>query len=157
MKWIVQQYGYYGPVTTAEPPSVFIDNPFLCTSSTLDIVGINAHSYFDPYSTPATCGSFVLNQISITKNACGGKSVFVTEAGFPHAGITNGGNTPSYNNQRIALTSLFQATKGYVTFFTFRDGFCLVSTVANLDYWKDPGPYGVEQSWGIIAGGVDFL
>ena len=26
-----------------------------------------------------------------------------------------------------------------------------------LDFWKDPGPYGVEQSWGIIDGGVDFL
>jgi len=122
VKQTVQRYGYRGPVTTAEPPSTFIDNRFLCTSSTLDIIGINAHSYFDPSSTPATCGSFVLNQISITKSACGGKSVFVTEAGYPHRGITNGGNTPSYENQRIALKSLFQATKGYVTFFTFRDG-----------------------------------
>lgn len=26
-----------------------------------------------------------------------------------------------------------------------------------VDFWKDPGPYGVEQSWGIIDGGVDFL
>lgn len=63
-----------------------------------------------------------MNQIAITKNACGGKSVFVTEAGFPHRGITNGGNTPSYENQGIALRSLFQATQGYVTFFTYRDG-----------------------------------
>jgi exo-beta-1,3-glucanase (GH17 family) len=122
VKYQVQQYGYYGPVTTAEPPSVFIQNPFLCQSSTLDIVGINAHSYFDPSSTPSSCGSFVNGQISITKNACNGKSVFVTEAGYPHKGITNGGNVPSYDNQRIALTSLFQATQGYVTFFTFRDG-----------------------------------
>jgi exo-beta-1,3-glucanase (GH17 family) len=118
----VQRYGYYGPVATAEPSSVFIQNPFLCQSSTLDIVGINAHSYFDASSTPATCGSFVNGQISITKNACNGKSVFVTEAGYPHKGKANGGNVPSYDNQRIALTSLFQATKGYVTFFTFRDG-----------------------------------
>jgi exo-beta-1,3-glucanase (GH17 family) len=122
----------------------------------LDLVAINAHSYFDPYATPATCGSFVLNQIAITKSTCGGKNVYVTEAGYPHAGITNGGNTPSYNNQRIALTSLFQATYGYVTFFTFRDG-KTDTHLANLDYWKDPGVYGVEQSWGIIEGGVDFF
>jgi exo-beta-1,3-glucanase (GH17 family) len=122
VKWQVQQYGYWGPVTTAEPPSSYIQNSFLCTSSTLDLVGINAHSYFDPYSTPSSAGSFVLNQIAITKNACGGKNVFVTEAGYPHRGMTNGGNQPSYQNQGIALRSLFQATKGYVTFFTFRDG-----------------------------------
>ena len=122
VKHILRAAGYNGPVTTAEPPSSFIDNPGLCTSSTLDLVAINAHSYFDPYSTPAQCGSFVLNQISITKSACGGKSVFLTEAGYPHAGITNGYNVPSYDNQRIALKSLFQATQGYVTFFTMRDG-----------------------------------
>jgi hypothetical protein len=45
-----------------------------------------------------------------------------TGAPYPHAGDTNGGNTPSYANQRIALTSLFAATQGYVTFFTFTDG-----------------------------------
>lgn len=124
----------------------------------MDLVGINAHSYFDPSSSPSQCGSFVMNQIAITKNACNGKSVFVTEAGFPHAGITNGRNTPSYANQRIALTSLFQATQGYVTFFTLRDGIIQLDE-ANLDYWKDPGPYGVEQAWGIIqnGGNVDFL
>ena len=81
----------------------------------------------------------------------------MTEAGYPHKGITNGGNVPSYDNQRIALTSLFQATEGYVTFFTYTDG--IIDTWNSLitDYWKDPGPYGVEQSWGIIDGGVDFL
>jgi exo-beta-1,3-glucanase (GH17 family) len=158
VKAVVQQYGYYGPVTTAEPPSSFIDNPFLCQSSTLDLVGINAHSYFDASSTPAQCGSFVVGQITLTKNACNGKTVFVTEAGFPHDGITNGGNTPSYDNQRIALTSLFQATQGDVTFFTLRDG-TATTDETDLDLWKDPGPYGVEQSWGIIenADNVDFL
>ena len=117
-------------MTTAEPSSSYIDNPGLCTASTLDIVGINAHSYFDASATPDQCGSFVLNQISITEAACDGKSVYVTEAGFPHAGDTNGGNTPSYANQRIALTSLFAATQGYVTFFTFTDGLppsCMVA------------------------------
>jgi hypothetical protein len=63
-----------------------------------------------------------MNQIAITQSACGGKTVFVTEAGYPHAGLTNGGNVPSYANQGIALTSLFEASYGYVTFFTYTDG-----------------------------------
>jgi exo-beta-1,3-glucanase (GH17 family) len=29
--------------------------------------------------------------------------------------------------------------------------------IAHSDFWKDPGPYGVEQSWGIVGGGIDFL
>ena len=118
----VRAAGYTGPVTTAEPSASFISNSFMCTSDTLDIVGINAHSYFDASCTPAQCGSFVTNQIEITQAACGGKTVFVTEAGYPHAGLTNGGNVPSYANQGIALTSLFTATQGYVTFFTYTDG-----------------------------------
>ena len=85
-------------------------------------MGINAHSYFDASATPAGAGSFVLSQISITQSACDGKTVFVTETGYPHAGDTNGGNVPSYANQGIALASIFQATQGYVTFFTFTDG-----------------------------------
>src|SRR5437016_6043340 len=35
-----------GSVTTSEPASSFMDNPFLYASSTLDIVGITAYSDF---------------------------------------------------------------------------------------------------------------
>lgn len=122
VKSTVQAYGYTGRVITAKPPSSSIANSFLCTSSTLDVLGISAHSYFGASARPDQWGSLGLNQISITEGACGGKSVFVSEAGYPHAGITNGGNTPSYANQRIALTSLFEAIHGYVTVFTFTDG-----------------------------------
>jgi exo-beta-1,3-glucanase (GH17 family) len=121
IKYQVQRYGYHGSVTTTESPSVFIQNPFLYQSSTLDIVGINVYSYFDPSSISSSYGSFVNDQISIIKNIYNGKSIFVTETGYPYKGMINGGNVPSFDNQRIALSSLFQAMKGYIIFFTFRD------------------------------------
>lgn len=139
VKWQVQQYGCWGSVTSAEPPSVYIQNPILCNSFTLDLVGTIAHSYFDPYFIPSSAGLFVLNQIAIRMLAVT-RVFFVTEAGYPHRGIINGGNTPSYHNQRIALKSLFQATKGYVTFFTSRDGLtCLENANSGL----------LEGSWTI--------
>lgn len=33
----------------------------------------------------------------------------------------------------------------------------LIDHDTDLDLWKDPGPYLVEQSWGIIGGAVDFF
>jgi len=85
-------------------------------------VGINAHPYFDASGIPSGAGSFVLSQISITQSACDGKTVYVTETGYPHSGAANGGNVPNYANQGIALASIFQATQGHATFFTFTDG-----------------------------------
>ncbi|BFZ64623.1 to Saccharomyces cerevisiae scw11 (YGL028C) [Saitoella coloradoensis] len=136
----VRDAGFTGRITTAETSGTFIANPALCTSSSLDVVAINAHSYFDIYSTPATAGTFVLSQISITEAACGGKAVVVTETGFPHAGNTNGGNVPSVANQKIAVNAILTATEGDVVLFTTYD-----------DYWKSPGPYNIEQSWGLLS------
>jgi exo-beta-1,3-glucanase (GH17 family) len=118
----VRQYGYTGPVTTAEPASSYLEYPPLCVSDSLDLIGVIAHCFFDPSGTPARCGSFVGSQILVTQNSCRGKNVFVTEAGYPHEGEANGAQVPSYDNQRIALKSMFQSSQGYLTFFTFRDG-----------------------------------
>jgi exo-beta-1,3-glucanase (GH17 family) len=122
VKAIVRGCGYTGPVTTAEPASSYVDYPPLCQSPTLDITGVNSHCYFQPAGTPATCGDFVNAEVAVTRNACDGKAVFITEAGYPHKGDRNGGQVPSYENQRIALKSMFQGSGGYLTFFTFRDG-----------------------------------
>ena len=44
VKSTVRTYGYARPATTAEIASSYITNPFLCTSSPLDIAGINTPS-----------------------------------------------------------------------------------------------------------------
>jgi exo-beta-1,3-glucanase (GH17 family) len=131
--------GYNGRVTTSEPPISFIRNPELCTNSEIDFVGINPHSYFDQDVDASQSGSFVSQQKSQVEGVCGGKSVFITETGYPSKGKTNGKNVPTPDNQKIALQSIFSACGTDVTILTAFD-----------DFWKQPGPYGIEQYFGAL-------
>ncbi|CCH58683.1 hypothetical protein TBLA_0A08940 [Henningerozyma blattae CBS 6284] len=139
VKQQLRNAGYNGLVTTSEPPVTFENNPSLCTSSDIDFVGINVHSYFDVNSQASTAGSFLKGQVAITQNVCGSKNVVVTETGYPSAGIQNGGNIPSKQNQIIAVNSILSDYSTDVTILSTFD-----------DLWKSPGPYGIEQSFGII-------
>ncbi len=131
--------GYDGLVTTSEPPVTFEENPTLCTDSEIDFVGINPHAYFDVYASADTSGDFVKGQIEIVQGVCPGMDVVVTETGYPSAGITNGKNVPSPLNQKIAIQNIFDIVGTNVTILTTFN-----------DYWKQPGNYGIEQSFGII-------
>ena len=131
--------GYNGRVTTSEPPVSFINNPELCNDSEIDFVGINPHSYFDQDVDASQSGSFVSQQKSQVEGVCGGKSVFITETGYPSQGKTNGKNVPSPENQKIALQSIFSSCGTDVTILT-----------AFNDFWKQPGPYGIEQYFGAL-------
>lgn len=139
VKGQLQAAGYQGQVTTAEPAVTYTKNPDLCTGPELDYVGINSHAYFNPQQSPETAGQFALDEMDLTRRTCNNKVVFVTETGYPSAGNVNGNNTPSPANQAIAINSLLKALNGHGTFFTMFD-----------DYWKAPGPYNVEQHFGII-------
>lgn len=131
--------GYQGQVTTAEPAVSYTTHPELCTGPELDYVGINSHAYFNPQQSPETAGQFALDEMALTQKTCNNKVVFVTETGYPSAGNTNGNNVPTPQNQEIAINSLLKALNGYGTFFTMYN-----------DFWKAPGPYNVEQHFGII-------
>jgi exo-beta-1,3-glucanase (GH17 family) len=135
----LQAAGYVGPVGTAEPPVTFETSPGLCTAGNLDFVGINAHSYFAPTYSAPQAGEFVSSQISITQGVCPNLQVVVTETGYPSAGNTNGNNVPSPQNQALAIESLMQELNGE----------CTILTTYN-DYWKNPGPYNIEQHFGAI-------
>lgn len=135
----LQAAGYSGQITTSEPPVSYENHPELCTQSAIDFVGINPHSYFDTYATAATSGSFVQGQIQLVQKSCNTDNVVVTETGYPSAGIQNGGNIPSKANQLIAVQSILDVVGTDITILTYTD-----------DYWKNPGPYGIEQSFGII-------
>ncbi|ODQ63836.1 glycoside hydrolase, partial [Nadsonia fulvescens var. elongata DSM 6958] len=131
-----QTAGYSGYISTAEPPNIYHENPALCNN--LDFIGINAHAYFDPNSSAATAGEFLASQIVVTKKFCPGKTVYVTETGYPSAGIQNGNNIPSVENQAIAIKSIINVVGTDLTLFTLYN-----------DFWKSPGPYGVEQYFGL--------
>ncbi|CCK70113.1 putative glucan endo-1,3-beta-D-glucosidase KNAG_0D03670 [Huiozyma naganishii CBS 8797] len=134
----LQSAGYSGQVTTSEPPVTFENHPELCTNSAIDFVGINPHSYFDVNSDAQSSGSFVKGQLNIVQNTCGGKNVVITETGYPSRGIQNGNNIPSQENQIVAVQSILDELNQQVTILSYTD-----------DYWKAPGPYGIEQFFGI--------
>lgn len=134
----LQGAGYSGKVTTAEPPAIYFQHPELCTQSAIDFVGINSHSYFNTNLFANQAGQYVTMQQKQVADLCSMR-VEITETGYPHAGIVNGNNVPSPANQKIALETILSATGGDVTILTTFD-----------DFWKDPGPFGIEQSFGMI-------
>lgn len=130
--------GYSGLITTSEPPATFIASPELCTESEIDFVGINPHSYFNENLYASDAGSYITSQQSQVAELCS-KLAFITETGYPSQGDTNGNNVPSVENQYIAIQSIIEYTGGDVTILTTYD-----------DFWKEPGPYGIEQYFGTI-------
>lgn len=140
VKATLKAAGYTGTVTTAEPPTTYLANTDLCTDTDgMDYVGINAHPYFDASASPATAGDFVLSQISAVQSACNGRTVSITETGYPSAGNTNGLNVPTKANQAIAIANIMSALNNKGVMFTPYD-----------DMWKQPGAYNVEQHFGIL-------
>ncbi|CAI5760050.1 unnamed protein product [Candida verbasci] len=133
----LQQAGYNGWITTSEPPATFINHPELC-SADIDFIGINPHSYFNENISPENAGNYIVSQKNQVAGICN-KNVEITETGYPSQGVTLGLNTPSPANQKIAIDSIIKETGGDVTILTTYN-----------DFWKDPGPYGIEQYFGVI-------
>lgn len=132
--------GWTGTVTTAEPPQTYLNYPDLCTdTSGVDYIGVNAHPYFDPSTSAATSGQFVLAQISTVQSACNNRQVQITETGYPSSGNVNGLNVPSPANQAVAIKSILEALNYKGVLFTCFN-----------DLWKAPGPYNVEQAFGAL-------
>ena len=111
----------------------------MCKKSDIDFVGINPHAYFDTSASAETAGTFVKGQVELIQGVCGTSNVFVTETGYPSSGIQNGGNIPSTANQITAVQNILNEMDLDVT---------ILSTYN--DYWKAPGDYGIEQSFGVI-------
>lgn len=134
----LQAAGYTGQITTAEPPVSFNQHTDLCDDdSPIDFVSINPHSYFNVDVDASQAGSFVKSEKDLVVKSCPNKKVVITETGYPSAGDTNGKNVPSLENQQIALKSLLEECGSDIT---------ILSTYN--DYWKNPGPYNIEQHFG---------
>ncbi|RLV90486.1 putative beta-glucosidase btgE [Spathaspora sp. JA1] len=139
VKTQLRNAGYGGQVSTAEPPIEFLQHPELCNGSEIDIVSVNPHSYFNQNIAPADAGPYIMQQKQQVIDVCTGKPVTITETGYPSQGNVNGVNDPTPENQVIAISSIISATGGDCTILTAFD-----------DYWKQPGPYGIEQSFGVL-------
>lgn len=134
----VQAVGFRGYISTAEIPGTFAAHPELCSSENVQYVAVNAHPYFDPFTSADQAGSFILEQVNIVKQACPGMYVRVVETGYPHDGNVNGKQIPSVENQITAVTQIYNALGGDCILFSMWD-----------DHWKNPGSYNVEWYFGI--------
>ena len=138
-KWAFSAAGYTGPVTTTEPLNIWQeDGSSLCGA--IDVVAANIHAFFNAQTAASQAGAFIASELAILDTICPGKSTYVVESGWPHAGDANGAAVPGVAEQATALESIQSTCGSQVVFFTFED-----------DLWKAPGAFSVEQSWGCAS------
>lgn len=128
--------GFTGSVVAAETVATIISNPTLC--SLADYCAIIAHPYYAGVAA-YTSGTWIQSQISLVESLGTGKTVSVSETGWPTAGDANGNAIPSLANQQLALSALKSAVGGGVNFFEAFDS-----------PWAASGAYDVGQYWGIL-------
>lgn len=124
--------GYNGIVSTVETVGTYQANPILC-DAVETIIHANIHAYFNAECTSSEAGSFVVSQQQLVAGLCG-KQVIISESGWPSGGGNNGAAIASPEDQETAINSIWQATGGACTFFSYKN-----------DPWK---PAGVEQYFG---------
>lgn len=130
---------YKGPVVCVDTLAAVMANPqAMCDIG--DYLAVNCHPYFSGVEA-STSGSWLKSQVSLLLQTCGGnKQILVTESGWPSYGNTVGQAVPSIQNQMLSIKSLGQVMGSQVIMFTMYN-----------DYWKAPGPWNVEQHWGIFG------
>ncbi len=135
--------GFNGPVVHVDTFNQVLDHPELCENS--DFAAANCHAFFDPNTAADKAGDFVSTQAQAVSKACGGKTTWITETGWPHAGDTNGQAVPSPADQQTALDSIRSKMKSNAILFS----------AFNTD-WKQngPGTFNAEHNWGIINTGL---
>jgi exo-beta-1,3-glucanase (GH17 family) len=137
-KETIQNAGYTGQFSIAEPLDIWqSDASTLC--SVVDFASANLEPFFNSDVEASSAGSFVASEVEILKTLCPqSETVFVSEAGWPTQGDTNGKAVPGVSEQKAAMESIRSALGSITAQFSYKD-----------DAWKSPGDFGVEQYWGV--------
>ncbi|KAH8675976.1 glycoside hydrolase superfamily [Xylariales sp. PMI_506] len=120
--------GYTGPYTTTDTVNIWQDESVqdvLC--DVVDIVGAQAHAFFNTDTVATDAGSFVKGQLDIVNNVCSGKEARILETGWPSAGVCMGVACPGETEQAQAIASLIEEVADYAVFFSLTN-----------DDWKSP-------------------
>jgi exo-beta-1,3-glucanase (GH17 family) len=127
---LLKTAGYAGPVVTVDTMVAMKANPELCAAS--DFCAINCHAFFDGNTLPSAAGAFVRGWAAqVAAAAGGGKTVVVTESGWPTRGVKNKLAEPSRENHEAAIASLKAE---------FGGGRDLILYGMYNDCWKKDGP-----------------
>jgi exo-beta-1,3-glucanase (GH17 family) len=130
--------GYSGPMTTTDVVSVWVDNDVTELCKVIDVVACNSYAYFNQATSADDAGVFVAGQLGLVEAACGGKTGYILETGWPHQGkCYNANSCPSIESQTIAIHAIKNEIGERAIFFSFSN-----------DLWKAPADCGCEQSFG---------
>ncbi|KAJ6525579.1 glycoside hydrolase superfamily [Mycena vulgaris] len=92
------------PVSTVHTWNFIRDNPIMCGA---DFAAANAHAFYDPPSTSSNANNFITNTVLPTlRNACPGKTIRITESGWPSRGGQVGAGVASIQDELTALQGL---------------------------------------------------
>jgi exo-beta-1,3-glucanase (GH17 family) len=128
--------GFTGIISTVETVGTYQTYPELCACIE-STIHANIHAYFNPSTPSNQAGPFVVSQRTLLANVCG-KSVIISETGWPSGGPPNGAAIASPSDQSTAISTIESATgNSEVTYFSWCN-----------DAWK---PAGVEQNFGILS------
>ncbi|CAR25341.1 KLTH0G17204p [Lachancea thermotolerans CBS 6340] len=131
--------GFTGQIVTVDTLVAVSANPALCECS--DFIAVNCHPYWDGNVEPSDCGTWLQQQIASLQTKCGtAKQVLITETGWPNFGSPNGKCNPSASNMQTCINAISSSVGSQAILFSTYN-----------DYWKPPGPYNVEQRWGIFG------
>jgi exo-beta-1,3-glucanase (GH17 family) len=104
---------------------------------------LQAHGFFDTSNTAANDGNWLQNEYTQLQKAANGKRVVITESGWPHAGSANGAAVADPTSQSTAMAAIKQA-------FSDKPDSLYLFQAYNAVY-KQPGPMGIEQSFGLYG------
>ncbi|CAG83897.1 YALI0A11077p [Yarrowia lipolytica CLIB122] len=147
LKAALKNAGYGGLISIAEPAETFENFPLLCRSDTIDFVSVEVWPYYHPQYAHRDSGLLVAREILRAERACAFKSVFVTSAGYPSSGITNGNQIASRDRQEQAVNLMLAQTRGNITLQTYFN-----------EPWREEGQFKDLQYYGmrkVIQGGYD--
>ncbi|KAI8331404.1 glycoside hydrolase superfamily [Chlamydoabsidia padenii] len=118
-----------------------VDTPGALTPSVIDasdVIGVNIHPYFSKVDISKAASNMVEQYRSFVSKKSKGKSVYVSETGWPSAGKKNGAAVPSVANVQSYVKQL--ETISDVKYYYFE---------ALDSNWKDGGDNGVETHFGL--------
>jgi exo-beta-1,3-glucanase (GH17 family) len=106
----------------------------------IDVFAVQIHPYFTSKVSAGEAGSFAKQQLEQASAVCpeaAEKGAYITEIGWPKAGNPNGAAVPGVEEQKKAMKDILAKVGKESVLFSYQD-----------DKWKNPGEYGVEQSFG---------
>ncbi|KAI1818433.1 glycoside hydrolase family 17 protein [Poronia punctata] len=136
------QLSYPGPYTTAETTNIWQQEEFaslVCPQ--VDVVGANAHAFFNTETTAYQAGEFVKGQLDLIEKICPGKEGRIMETGWPAKGKALGKAVPGPAEQAAAIKSIVEKVGDKAVIFSLTS-----------DAWKDGNTQcQCEQFWGCAS------